>query len=146
MTTCDTHLGGEDLTRTSWTSSSGRLRRVCLFRYSADPYLTSPFTLNLSTNACAPRHLRTACECANRTLPSAAQTSIEMDSLFESIGFYTSITRARFEELCEDLFRSTIEPLQKVLKDAKINKANVHEIVLVSGSTHIPHSHPEARQ
>ena len=59
---------------------------------------------------------------------------------------YTSITRARFEELCEDLFRSTIEPLQKVLKDAKINKANVHEIVLVSGSTHIPHSHPEARQ
>ncbi|KAJ7285914.1 heat shock protein HSS1 [Mycena rebaudengoi] len=65
-------------------------------------------------------------------------TSIEIDSLFEGIDFYTSLTRARFEELCQDLFRSTLEPVEKVLRDSKIDKANVHEIVLVGGSTRIP--------
>ncbi|KAH6902904.1 heat shock 70 kDa protein 8, partial [Coprinopsis sp. MPI-PUGE-AT-0042] len=65
-------------------------------------------------------------------------TSIEIDSLYEGISFYTSLTRARFEELCQDLFRSTLEPLEKVLRDTKIDKANVHEIVLVGGSTRIP--------
>jgi heat shock 70kDa protein 1/2/6/8 len=89
----------------------------------------------LSTN---PRALRTACECAKHTLSSAAQTSIEIDSLFEGIDFYTSRTRARFEELCQDLFRSTLEPVKKVLRDSKIDKANVHEIVLVGSSTRIP--------
>jgi L1 cell adhesion molecule like protein len=58
--------------------------------------------------------------------------------LFEGVDFYTSITRARFEELCGDLFRSTMEPVEKVLRDAKIDKANVDEIVLVGGSTRIP--------
>ena len=84
------------------------------------------------------RRLRTACEQAKQTLSSAAQTSIEIDSLFEGIDFYTSITRARFEKLCQDLFRSTIEPVEKVLKDSKIDKANVHETVTVGGSTRIP--------
>ncbi|KAJ5595867.1 hypothetical protein N7450_002325 [Penicillium hetheringtonii] len=70
--------------------------------------------------------------------PSAAQTSIEIDSLFEGIDFYTSITRARFEELCQDLFRGTMEPVERVLRDAKIDKSSVHEIVLVGGSTRIP--------
>ncbi|KIK21342.1 hypothetical protein PISMIDRAFT_104138 [Pisolithus microcarpus 441] len=82
--------------------------------------------------------LRTACERAKRTLSSATQTSIEIDSLFKGIDFYTSITRARFEELCQDLFRSTLEPVEKVLRDSKIDKSNVHEIVLVGGSTRIP--------
>ena len=87
---------------------------------------------DLTTNARALRRLRTACERAKRTLSSSAQTSIEIDSLFEGIDFYTSITRARFEELCQDLFRSTMEPVERVLRDAKIDKASVHEIVLVS--------------
>ena len=94
--------------------------------------------LDLSTNARALRRLRTACERAKRTLSSSAQTSIEIDSLFEGIDFYTSITRARFEELCQDLFRSTLQPVDRVLTDAKIDKSQVHEIVLVGGSTRIP--------
>lgn len=93
---------------------------------------------DLSSNLRALRRLRTACERAKRTLSSAAQTSIEIDSLFEGIDFYTSLTRARFEELCQDLFRGTLEPVEKVLRDSKIDKANVHEIVLVGGSTRIP--------
>lgn len=93
---------------------------------------------DLSSNARALRRLRTACERAKRTLSSAAQTTIEIDSLFEGIDFYTSITRARFEELCQDLFRGTLEPVEKVLRDSKIDKSNVHEIVLVGGSTRIP--------
>lgn len=92
----------------------------------------------MSSNARALRRLRTACERAKRTLSSSAQTSIEIDSLYEGIDFYTSITRARFEELCQDLFRSTMEPVERVLRDAKIDKATVHEIVLVGGSTRIP--------
>ncbi|KIH91446.1 heat shock 70kDa protein 1/8 [Sporothrix brasiliensis 5110] len=93
---------------------------------------------DVSTNARALRRLRTACERAKRTLSSSAQTSIEIDSLFEGIDFYTSITRARFEELCQDLFRSTLQPVDRVLTDAKIDKSQVHEIVLVGGSTRIP--------
>ena len=92
----------------------------------------------MTSNARALRRLRTACERAKRTLSSSAQTSIEIDSLYEGIDFYTSITRARFEELCQDLFRSTMEPVERVLRDAKIDKSSVHEIVLVGGSTRIP--------
>ncbi|KAG4431265.1 Heat shock 70 kDa protein [Cadophora sp. M221] len=98
----------------------------------------APLICYLSTNARALRRLRTACERAKRTLSSSAQTSIEIDSLFEGIDFYTSITRARFEELCQDLFRSTTTPVDRVLADAKIDKSKVHEIVLVGGSTRIP--------
>jgi heat shock 70kDa protein 1/2/6/8 len=100
---------------------------------------TNSFSIiDLSSNARALRRLRTACERAKRTLSSSAQTSIEIDSLFEGIDFYTSITRARFEELCQDLFRSTTTPVDRVLADAKIDKSKVHEIVLVGGSTRIP--------
>jgi len=66
------------------------------------------------------------------------QANIEIDSLFEGIDFYTSITRARFEELNADLFRSTLEPVEKALRDAKMDKPSVHDIVLVGGSTRIP--------
>lgn len=65
--------------------------------------------------------------------------SIEIDSLFEGIDFYTNITRARFEELCADLFRSTMDPVEKALRDAKMDKSQMHDIVLVGGSTRIPH-------
>jgi len=66
------------------------------------------------------------------------QASIEIDSLFEGIDFYTSLTRARFEELNADLFRCTLEPVEKALRDAKLDKSSVHDIVLVGGSTRIP--------
>ncbi|ORX94895.1 hsp71-like protein [Basidiobolus meristosporus CBS 931.73] len=120
----DTHLGGEDFDNRLVSHFVQEFKR----KNKKD----------LSSNARALRRLRTACERAKRTLSSAAQTSIEIDSLFEGIDFYTSLTRARFEELCQDLFRSTMDPVEKVLRDSKIDKSNVHEIVLVGGSTRIP--------
>ena len=92
-------------------------------------------SLDLSSNPRALRRLRTACERAKRTLSSATQTSIEIDSLFEGIDFYTSLTRARFEELCQDLFRWMLEPVEKVLRITKIDEV---QVVLVTGSTRIP--------
>ena len=94
--------------------------------------------MDLSSDPRALRRLRTACERAKRTLSSAASTSIEIEYLFEGIDFYTSFTRAHFEELCQDLFQSTLGPIEKVLQDSKIDKANVDEIILVGGSTRIP--------
>src|SRR5690606_18813854 len=82
--------------------------------------------------------LRSACERAKRTLSAAAQASIEIDSLFEGQDFYTTITRSRFEELCGDLFRSTLDPVERALKDAKLGKSDISEVVLVGGSTRIP--------
>ncbi|ENH61283.1 Heat shock 70 kDa protein [Fusarium oxysporum f. sp. cubense race 1] len=120
----DTHLGGEDFDNRLVNHFVNEFKR----KHKKD----------LSTNVRALRRLRTACERAKRTLSSSAQTSIEIDSLFEGIDFYTSITRARFEELCQDLSRSTIQPVDRVLTDAKIDKSLVHEIVLVGGSTRIP--------
>ncbi|KUL85837.1 hypothetical protein ZTR_07342 [Talaromyces verruculosus] len=120
----DTHLGGEDFDSRLVNHFTNEFKR----KHKKD----------LTTNARALRRLRTACERAKRTLSSSAQTSIEIDSLFEGIDFYTSITRARFEELCQDLFRSTMEPVERVLRDAKVDKSSVHEIVLVGGSTRIP--------
>ncbi|KKA26665.1 hypothetical protein TD95_001622 [Thielaviopsis punctulata] len=120
----DTHLGGEDFDNRLVQHFCNEFKR----KHKKD----------LSSNARALRRLRTACERAKRTLSSSAQTSIEIDSLFEGIDFYTSITRARFEELCQDLFRSTLQPVDRVLTDAKIDKSLVHEIVLVGGSTRIP--------
>lgn len=93
---------------------------------------------DISQNKRAVRRLRTACERAKRTLSSSTQASLEIDSLFEGIDFYTSITRARFEELCSDLFRGTLEPVEKALRDAKLDKAQIHDLVLVGGSTRIP--------
>ena len=120
----DTHLGGEDFDNRLVSHFVQEFKR----KHKKD----------VSTNARALRRLRTACERAKRTLSSSAQTSIEIDSLFEGIDFYTSITRARFEELCQDLFRSTMDPVEKVLRDSKMDKSSVDEIVLVGGSTRIP--------
>ncbi|KAH9950614.1 heat shock protein 70 family [Amylocystis lapponica] len=122
----DTHLGGEDFDNQLVNHFVQEFKR----KNKKDP----------SSNPRALRRLRTACEHAKRTLSSATQTPIEIDSLFEGIDFYTSFTRASFEELCNDLFRSTLEPVEKVrvLRDSKIDKGNVHEIVLVRGSTRIP--------
>ncbi|OAY80294.1 Heat shock cognate 70 kDa protein [Ananas comosus] len=93
---------------------------------------------DISGNARALRRLRTACERAKRALSSTTQTTIEVDSLYEGIDFYCTVTRARFEELCMDLFLRCMEPVEKCLRDAKIDKGQVHDVVLVGGSTRIP--------
>ena len=93
---------------------------------------------DISNNPRAIRRLLTACERAKRTLSTATQASVEIDSFFEGEDFYSSITRARFEELCADLFRKTLEPVDQVLKDAKIGKSEIDDVVLVGGSTRIP--------
>uniref|UniRef100_A0A1I8I8J9 Heat shock protein 70 n=1 Tax=Macrostomum lignano TaxID=282301 RepID=A0A1I8I8J9_9PLAT len=120
----DTHLGGEDFDHRLVEHLMQEFKR----KYRKD----------MSGNARAVRRLRTAAERAKRTLSSSAQASIEIDSLFEGIDFYTSVTRARFEELCADLFRQTMEPVERALRDAKMDKSNINEIVLVGGSTRIP--------
>jgi len=120
----NTHLGGEDFDNRMVQHFMDEFKR----KNSKD----------ISGNARAVRRLRTACERAKRTLSSSTQASIEIDSLFEGVDFYTQITRARFEELNADLFRSTMEPVEKVLRDSKIDKRNVSEVVLVGGSTRIP--------
>lgn len=93
---------------------------------------------DLSTNHRALRRLQSACERAKRTLSSASQATIEIPCLFEDIDFFASITRTHFEGLCEDLFRRSLEPIEKVLRDSKVDKSDVHEIILVGGSTRIP--------
>jgi len=86
----------------------------------------------------AVRRLRTACEQAKRTLSSATVATVEIDSLHDGQDFSTTITRAKFENLCEDLFKILIEPVEQVLRDSKIPKNKIDEVVLVGGSTRIP--------
>lgn len=120
----DTHLGGEDFDNRMVNHFTAEFKRK--------------FKKDIINNKRAVRRLRTACERAKRTLSSSTQASIEIDSLYEGTDFYTSITRARFEELNADLFRGTLEPVEKSLRDAKMDKTQIHDIVLVGGSTRIP--------
>jgi L1 cell adhesion molecule like protein len=120
----DTHLGGEDFD-------------ARLLRHLAEEFKRK-HKKDITGNARALRRLRSACERAKRTLSTTSQTSVEIDSLFEGVDFYTSITRARFEELNADLFRKCMEPVEQVIKDAKMDKSKINEIVLVGGSTRIP--------
>jgi L1 cell adhesion molecule like protein len=137
----NTHLGGEDFDNRLVNHFAQEFRRrykkgMCFYLIQSSGFID--FILDLTSNLRALRRLRTACERAKRTLSSATQTSIEIDSLFQGIDFSASLTRARFEELCKDLFLSTLEPVRKVLQDSRIDKSNVDEIVLVGGSTRIP--------
>uniref|UniRef100_A0A667J2F9 Heat shock protein family A (Hsp70) member 8 n=1 Tax=Lynx canadensis TaxID=61383 RepID=A0A667J2F9_LYNCA len=102
------------------------------------PFMVRKHKKDISENKRAVRRLRTACERAKRTLSSSTQASIEIDSLYEGIDFYTSITRARFEELNADLFRGTLDPVEKALRDAKLDKSQIHDIAWLGGSTRIP--------
>jgi len=120
----DTHLGGEDFDNRMVDHFVNEFKR----KHKKD----------IKGNKRALRRLRTACERAKRTLSASAQANIEIDSLCEGIDFYTSITRARFEELCSDLFKGTLEPVEKAMRDAKMDKSSVNDIVLVGGSTRIP--------
>merc|ERR1712158_118079 len=120
----DTHLGGEDFDNRMVDHFMKEFQR----KHKKD----------MTSNKRAVRRLRTACERAKRTLSASAQANIEIDSLYEGVDFYTSVTRARFEELCSDLFRGTLEPVEKALRDAKMDKSSINDIVLVGGSTRIP--------
>merc|ERR1719285_927382 len=120
----DTHLGGEDFDNR-------------LVNHLAEEFKRKT-RKDLKSNPRAIRRLRTAAERAKRTLSSSTEATIEIDALFEGIDFYTKITRARFEELNSDLFRGTLEPVEKALKDAKMDKGSIQDIVLVGGSTRIP--------
>ncbi|CAN7097808.1 unnamed protein product, partial [Brassica rapa subsp. narinosa] len=120
----DTHLGGEDFDNRMVNHFVQEFKRKS--------------KKDISGNPRALRRLRTACERAKRTLSSTAQTTIEIDSLFEGIDFFSALTRARFEELNMDLFRKCMEPVEKCLRDAKMDKSTVHDVVLVGGSTRIP--------
>ena len=120
----DTHLGGED------------------FDNALVDYCTTEFEKktksNIRSNPRAMRRLRTVVERAKRTLSSATQTTVEVDSLADGHDFNMVITRAKFEQLCESLFRRTTAPLDQLLKDAKVSKEDINEIVMVGGSTRVP--------
>lgn len=120
----DPHLGGEDFDNliVEWAAEE--------FRKKA--------RVDIKNNARALRRLRTACERAKRTLSSSTQAQIEVDSLAEGQDFNVTLTRAKFESMCEHLFRKAMSPVDQVLRDAKMSKSDVHEIVLVGGSTRIP--------
>ncbi len=120
----DTHLGGEDF--------DSRLVQHFIAEFKRK------HKKDISKNNRSLRRLRTACERAKRTLSTSNNASIEIDSLFEGVDFYTSLTRAKFESLCDDLFRGCLNPVEKVIRDSKIDKSSIHDIVLVGGSTRIP--------
>lgn len=121
----DTHLGGEDFDNSmvDW----------CVQEFERKNKGTS-----VKENVRALRRLRTACERAKRSLSSSTQATIEVDALVDGIDFNVVMTRAKFESLCESAFRRTIAPLEQVLRDANMAKSDIHEIVMVGGSTRIP--------
>lgn len=120
----DSHLGGEDFDNMLVEHFCQEFKR----KHKKD----------IRSNPRSIRRLRTSCERAKRTLSSSTQASIEIDSLYDGIDFMTTITRARFEELCADIFKKTMDPVEKVILDSKISKNNVDDIILVGGSTRIP--------
>eukprot|EP00457_Paulinella_chromatophora_P002504 gb/GEZN01002509.1/.p1 GENE.gb/GEZN01002509.1/~~gb/GEZN01002509.1/.p1 ORF type:complete len:710 (+),score=149.07 gb/GEZN01002509.1/:95-2131(+) len=122
----DTHLGGEDFDSTMIDHVLKAFTRQ--HRVKIDP----------ATNSKAIRRLRTACERAKRALSSSLDTTIEIESLYEGIDFQYRLTRARFEDMCMHFFKACMDPIEQVLKDAKITKDRVDDVVLVGGSTRIP--------
>lgn len=120
----DTHLGGEDF--------DARMVDYCAAEFQ------KKYKTDLRGSVRAMRRLQTACEHAKRVLSSSQSTTIELDSLFEGQDFSLTMSRAKFESLCDDLFRKCIAPVEQVLNDSKFSKGDVDEIVLVGGSTRIP--------
>lgn len=123
----DTHLGGEDF--------DNKLVRHCVKDFCKKQKISES---DLQKNARSMRRLRTQCEAVKRTLSSALRATIEVDSLFEGDDYSATITRAKFENLCATEFQACLEPVKKVLQDAKVGKQDVNEVVLVGGSTRIP--------
>lgn len=123
-TSGDTHLGGEDFDQRVMDYFIKLIKK----KYNKD----------ISKDNKALGKLRRECERAKRALSSQHQVRVEIESLFDGVDFSEPITRARFEELNMDLFKRTMEPVKKALEDAKLKKSDIHEIVLVGGSTRIP--------
>lgn len=120
----DTRLGGEDFDSRLVHHFSQEFKR----KHKKD----------ITSNKRALRRLKTACENLKKTLSSATQATLEIDSFFEGIDYSSTMTRARFEELCGDLFRKTFEPVEQVIRDSGVSKSQISEVVLVGGSTRIP--------
>jgi len=120
----DTHLGGEDI--------DNRIVNYVLEEFK------KKHKVDLTDNKKAVRRIRTAAERAKRSLSGQSQTTIEIDSVHDGIDFSVSLTRAKFENLCMDIFQKTLAPVERVFSDSKISKSQVHDIVLVGGSTRIP--------
>ncbi|CAF1417774.1 unnamed protein product [Adineta ricciae] len=120
----DSHLGGEDFT--------DRIMRLCIEEFRIKN------NVDVSNDKRALNRLRLACENAKRTLSTFAMASIEIDALYNDIDFSINVSRTRFEEINADLFRSTLVTVEKALYDAKVDKVQIHEIVLVGASTQIP--------
>ena len=120
----DTRLGGEDFDNTLVDYCSAEFKKKT--------------KMDLAGNPRALRRLRTACEKAKRNLSASTQASIEVDGLADGKDFQTTITRAKFESLCDTFFQRTIAPLDRLLADAKLDKTQIHEIVMVGGSSRIP--------
>ena len=120
----DCHLGGEDIDNRLVKHFTNEFKR----KHKKD----------LSGNARSVKRLKVACERLKRTLSSANQAQIELESLFEGVDFFSTMTRARFEEINGDIFRNTLKPVENVLRDSKKSKSEIHDIVLVGGTTRIP--------
>jgi heat shock protein 1/8 len=123
-TSGDCHLGGEDF--------DNRLVNHFIQEFKRKN------RKDLSNNPRSVKRLKVACERLKRTLSNSAQGVIELESLYEGIDFYSSMSRARFEEINGDLFRRTLEPVEKVMRDSKKSKSEIDDIVLVGGSSRIP--------
>jgi len=123
-TSGDCHLGGEDIDNRLVKHFTNEFKR----KHKKD----------LSGNARSVKRLKVACERLKRTLSSANQAQIELESLFEGVDFFSTMTRARFEEINGDIFRNTLKPVENVLRDSKKSKSEIHDIVLVGGTTRIP--------
>jgi len=94
--------------------------------------------MDLTESSKGLRRLRTACEKAKITLSSCTSASIEIDGLYRGVDYSTTITRAKFESLCSDFFKRTMRPVEQALRDSGVSKSDVHEIILVGGSTRVP--------
>ena len=123
-TSGNTRLGGEDIDN-------------AMTQYFVEE-INKKYKYDLTKNAKAMRRLKTACERSKRTLSSSAQTTIEVDSLFDGVDFSMKLTRSKYEEICMPIFRKTIEPIDEAMRIAKLDKTQIHEIVLVGGSSRIP--------
>jgi len=124
----DTHLGGEDIDNVLVDYFINEFKRKTGKLVDKES-ITGKKTI---------RRLRTACERAKRTLSSSTSASLELEAFYGGEDFFSSITRARFEEICKPIFNRCIEPLNKVLKDAKLDKNSINEVVMIGGSSRIP--------
>jgi L1 cell adhesion molecule like protein len=121
----DTHLGGEDFDS-------------AMVEWCIQEFEKKNKGVTVKGNDRALRRLRTACERAKRSLSTSTQSTVEVDALANGIDFNVVFTRAKFESLCDSIFRRTIAPLEQVLNDAKMSKGDIHEVVMVGGSTRVP--------